>query len=285
MPIDICELIRQKLPTFSKGQKRIAEAILSNYEETAFMTAAKLGKAVGVSESTVVRFATELGFAGYPEFQRAVRDLIRVKLTPVQRISITNARLGNGDLLTNVMNSDVNKIRESLESIDREAFEKAVAHLLGAKRVFIIGVRSSFALASFLSFNLSMIMDNVHMIQPTSTSEVFEQILDISDGDVIFAISFPRYSTKIVKAVRYAKANKAKIVVLTDSGLSPIAEYADCLLTAESDMVSFVDSLIAPLSIINAILAAITLRRPEEIQARFERLESIWDQYDIYAKR
>lgn len=285
MPNDICELIRQKLPTFSKSQKRIAEAILSNYEQTAFMTAAKLGQMVGVSESTVVRFATELGFAGYPEFQRAVRDLIRVKLTPVQRISITNARLGNGDLLTNVMNSDVNKIRQSLENIDREAFEKAVSHLLGAKRVFIIGVRSSFALASFLSFNLSMIMDNVHMIQPTSTSEVFEQILDISAGDVIFAISFPRYSTKIVKAVRYAKANKAKIVVLTDSQLSPIAEYADCLLTAESDMVSFVDSLIAPLSIINAILAAITLRRPEEIQARFERLETIWDQYDIYAKR
>lgn len=285
MPNDICELIRQKLPTFSKSQKRIAEAILSNYEQTAFMTAAKLGQMVGVSESTVVRFATELGFAGYPEFQRAVRDLIRAKLTPVQRISITNARLGNGDLLTNVMNSDVNKIRQSLESIDREAFEKAVSHLLGAKRIFIIGVRSSFALASFLSFNLSMIMDNVHMIQPTSTSEVFEQILDISAGDVIFAISFPRYSTKIVKAVRYAKANKAKIVVLTDSQLSPIAEYADCLLTAESDMVSFVDSLIAPLSIINAILAAITLRRPEEIQARFERLETIWDQYDIYAKR
>jgi DNA-binding MurR/RpiR family transcriptional regulator len=285
MPNDICELIRQKLPTFSKSQKRIAEAILSNYEQTAFMTAAKLGQMVGVSESTVVRFATELGFAGYPEFQRAVRDLIRVKLTPVQRISITNARLGNGDLLTNVMNSDVNKIRQSLESIDREAFEKAVSHLLGAKRVFIIGVRSSFALASFLSFNLSMIMDNVHMIQPTSTSEVFEQILDISAGDVIFAISFPRYSIKIVKAVRYAKANKAKIVVLTDSQLSPIAEYADCLLTAESDMGSLVDSLIAPLSIINAILAAITLRRPEEIQARFERLETIWDQYDIYAKR
>lgn len=285
MSVDICELIRQKMPTFSKGQKRIAEAILSNYEETAFMTAAKLGQLVGVSESTVVRFAIELGFAGYPEFQRAARDLIRTKLTPIQRISITKARLGKGDLLTNVMNSDVNKIRQTLESIDREAFDAAVSHILEAKRVFIIGVRSSFSLASFLTFNLSMIMDNVHMIQPTSTSEVFEQILDISEGDVLFAISFPRYSTKIVKAVRYAKANKAKIIVLTDSLLSPIADDADCLLTAESDMVSFVDSLIAPLSIINAILAAITIRCPDEIRTRFERLEAIWDQYDIYAKR
>lgn len=285
MSTDICELIEQKMPTFSKGQKRIASAILSDYDKTAFMTAAKLGQMVGVSESTVVRFATELGFAGYPEFQHAVQKLIRTRLTPIQRISITNARIGEGDLLSKVMNGDMDKIRRTLETVDREAFDHAVEHMLRAKRVFILGVRSSFSLASFLNFNLSMIMDNVHLIQPNSTSEVFEQILDIGEDDVLFAISFPRYSTKIIKAVAYARANGAKIVCLTDSRHSPISENADCLLTAESDMVSFVDSLIAPLSIINAILAAITTRCPAEIQQRFERLESIWDQYGVYAKR
>jgi len=285
MAADICELIQEKMPTFSKGQRRIAHAILSDYDKTAFMTAAKLGQSVGVSESTVVRFATELGFAGYPEFQRAVQELIRGRLTPIQRIQITNARIGDGDLLAKVMGGDIDKIRRTLETIDRDAFDRTVNRILSAKRVFIIGVRSSYSLASFLHFNLSMILDNVHLIQPTSTSEVFEQILDISEGDALIALSFPRYSTKIIKAVRYAKANGAAIISLTDSQLSPIAENADCLLTAESDMVSFVDSLIAPFSIINAILAAITYRCPMEIQRRFERLEGIWDQYGVYAKR
>ncbi len=283
--MDICELIEQKMPSFSKGQKRIANAILSEYDKAAFMTASKLGQMVGVSESTVVRFAIELGFDGYPEFQKKVQELIRTRLTPIQRISITNARIGEGDLLSKVMNSDMEKIRRTLEGVDRVAFQNAVTHLLEAKRVFIIGVRSTYPLASFLNFNLSMIMDNVHMIQPTSTSEVFEQMLNISEGDVLFAISFPRYSTKIIKAVKYAKAKNAKIISLTDSKLSPISSDADDLLTAESDIVSFVDSLIAPLSILNALLAAVTMQSPMEIQARFELLESVWDQYDVYAKR
>ncbi len=285
MSTNIYELIEQKMPTFSKGQKRIANAILSHYDKTAFMTAAKLGQTVGVSESTVVRFATELGFEGYPEFQHAVQKLIRAKLTPMQRIQMTNTYIGDSNLITKVMNDNIDKIRRAQDNLDRHAFDSAVTHILEAKRVFIIGVRSTFCLASFLHFNLSMIMNNIFMIQPSSTSEVLEQIMDINEGDVLIAISFPRYSTKIIKAVRYAKAKNAKIISLTDGVNSPLAEDTDDLLAVESDIISFMDSLIAPMSILNALLTAITVRCPGEISARFEQLESIWDEFDVYAKR
>ncbi len=285
MAADISELIRENMHTFSKGQRRIADAILNDYDKTAYMTAAKLGEAANVSESTVVRFAIELGFSGYPEFQHAVQEMVRTRLTPNQRIEVSSARIGGGDLLAKVMSAEMDRIRATMERLDRNAFDRAVDAINSAKRIYIIGVRSSSTLANFLHFNLSMICDNVRLIQPTSSSEMFEQILDIGEGDVMIAISFPRYSTKIAKAVKYAKASGAELIAITDSRLSPIAEGADYFLAAQTDMVSFVDSLIAPLALINALLAAVASKKPEEVKQRFDKLEHIWDDYDVYAKR
>ncbi len=285
MTNDISAKIEAMIPSFSKGQKRIAEAILKNYDRAAYMTAAKLGEMVGVSESTVVRFAIELGFDGYPELQKAVQELVRAKLTPNQRIEVTNLRMGNSDLLESVLCSDISKLKYTLENIDHAAFDGAVNDLLRAKTIYIIGVRSSASLASFLNFNLSLIMDNVKFVQPTSSSEVFEQLLDIGENDAIVAISFPRYSSKIVHAVHYAQSRGATVIALTDSAASPIASDATHVLTAQSDMVSFVDSLVAPLSIINAILVAVTKKRQAEVKERFDRLERVWDEYEIYAKQ
>ncbi len=285
MANDIAQKIADAAPKFSKGQRKIAEAILHHYDKAAYMTAAKLGDMVGVSESTVVRFAIELGFPGYPELQKSVQELVRAKLTPNQRIEVTNSRIGDGDVLENVLYSDISKIKYTLEHIDRRVFQDAIQSILRAKHIYIIGARSSASLASFLNFNLSLIFDNVKFVQPTSTSEVFEQMLDIDSGDVILAISFPRYSTKIINAVRYAKSRGASVIALTDSQLSPIANEATHVLAAQSDMASFVDSLVAPLSIINAILVAIAKERQTELHARFERLEHVWDEYDVYAKQ
>lgn len=272
-------------PSFSKCQRRIADAILNNCDKAAYMTATKLGQMVGVSESTVVRFAIELGFDGYPAFQRAVQELVRVRLTPNQRIEVTNFRIGDKEALDNVMNADIDKIKYTLEHMDRTAFSNAVQAVLRAKHIYIIGVRSSAALASFLHFNLSLIFDNVKLVTPTSSSEVFEQILDIDQNDVMFAISFPRYSTKIINAVKYASTRGASVVALTDSRTAPIAEWATHVLTAQSDMASFVDSLAAPLSVINAMLVDVTRHREQEVKDRFDRLEHVWDEYEVYAKR
>lgn len=284
MTKDVAELIRERMPTFSKGQKRIANAILTGYDKAAYMTAAKLGELCSVSESTVVRFADEIGFKGYPEMQHALQELVRTKLTPNQRIRITNSRIGDGDLLESVLSQDMEKIKYTLEKADRAAFAQAVESILSAHNLYIFGARSSSTLAHFLNFNLQLIFDNVRMIRSPSEGEVFEQILSIGPGDVLFAISFPRYSKKIINAVRYARGQGATVIALTDTPLSPLAEFADCLLTAQSDMASFVDSLVAPLSILNAILVAVTQKRQGEIAARFDRLERIWDEYDVYEK-
>lgn len=284
MKKDIESRILENMHTFSKGQKKIATAILNDYDKAAYMTAARLGQLVEVSESTVVRFAIELGYDGYPELQHAVQELVRTKLTPNQRIEVSNLRYGDGDVLESVLNADIAKIKYTVENIDRTTFAAAVNALVGARHIYIVGVRSSAALASFLHFNLGLIFDNVKFIQPTSSGEVFEQMLDISEEDVLFAISFPRYSTKIINAVRYAHAQGAGVVALTDSFMSPIAQAADHVLTAQSDMASYVDSLVAPLSIINAILVAIVRLRREEIGARFDKLERLWDEYNVYAK-
>ena len=285
MSKDISVLIRNGMPGFSKGKRRIADAILHSYDRAAYMTASRLGEMVGVSESTVVRFANELGFEGYPEFQRAVQELVKTKLTPNQRIDITDQRIGEGNLIEKVMHSDMEKIRYTLESIDRDTFSAAVDAIVSARNIYIFGVRSSASLAGFLNFNLNMIFDNVRLVQPTSSSDVFEQILGISEQDVLIGISFPRYSTKVVNAVKYARDRNASVIALTDSTLSPIAEHANYLLTAQSDMASFVDSLVAPLSIINSILVAITQKKRDAVKERFEHLEQVWDEYDVYTKR
>lgn len=284
MKKDLAALIQSVVPTLSKGKKKIAQTVLSDYDKVAYMTAAKLSEMVGVSESTVVRFAIELGFDGYPEFQHAVQELVRAKLTPNQRIRIAEERLVGVNPIENVMTSDAEKIKYTMHSIDRASFSAAIDAIVSAENVYIFGVRSSAFLAGFFNFNLGMIQDNVRLVQPTSSSEVFEQILEIGKRDVLIAISFPRYSAKIVNAVKYARSRNATIIALTDSVQSPLAEHANCLLTAQSDMASFVDSLVAPLSIIDALLVAVTQRRGDEVRERFDRLERVWDEYDVYAK-
>lgn len=281
---DLLSLIAQKMPEFSKGQKQIASYMIEHYDKAAYMTAAKLGSLVGVSESTVVRFANELGFDGYPELQHSLQALIRTKLTTLQRIEITNDRIGDADLLEKVLMSDVDKIRRTLDEIDRESFNDAVDALIGAKMIYIIGMRSSSSVASFLYHYLNLIFPHVRLVRTTSGSEIFEQILRISSDDVIIGISFPRYSKRIINALEYAKSQSAHVIALTDSATSPIATPADDLLLAKSDMASFVDSLVAPLSIVNALIVAIGKKKQTELSETFERLENIWDEYEVYEK-
>ena len=281
---NLITLLESGMSSFSKGQKLIANFLINNYDKAAYMTASKLGALVGVSESTVVRFAIELGFEGYPELQRSLQELIRTKLTFNQRIEVTNKRIGNGDLLEKVLLSDVDKIKTTLENISRADFERAVEKIIGAKHIYILGVRSSASLANFLFFNLNLIFDNVRFVQTTSGSEIFEHILPMSSEDVMIAISFPRYTSRIINAVDYAREIGASVVAITDNKNSPIATKATEVLIAQSDMASFVDSLAAPMSVLNALIVAISRKRQTEINARFDKLERIWEEYDVYAK-
>ncbi len=284
MELNLLKVIECRFDGLSKGQKNIARYILEHYEKAAYMTAAKLGQLVNVSESTVVRFANELGFDGYPALQSALRELVRTNLTSFQRVEVSDSIIGDRDVLEQVLLSDAEKIRRTLEGIDREAFDGAVDKIINANRVYIIGVRSSATLAGFLHYNLQMAFDNLTLVQTTSGNEMFEQIMRIGEGDVMIAISFPRYSKRIIKAVEFAKKSGADVVALTDRETSPIARDADHLLTANSDMASFVDSLVAPLSIINAIVVSVGRKKKQELTARLKKLEEIWDEYDVYDK-
>ena len=285
MATDISQRIEKEYHNFSKGQKKIAAAILNEYDKTAFMTAARLGRQVGVSESTVVRFANTLGYSSYSDMQAAAQELVRIKSTPNQRIEITKQQLSGKDVIENVMEADIHKIRYTLEKLDRDAFSNAVNSILKAKNVYVMGARSAEPIAKILYYNLSLIFDNIRFVTPTNTAEVFEQMFSISEGDVLIGFSFPRYSSRMVNAVKFAKSKNATVIGFTDSKASPIAEFADCLLTARSDMASYMDSLVAPISIINAIIVEITRRREREITKRFETLEKIWDEYNVYTKR
>ena len=279
---DLLKAIENKMSEFSKGQRLIASYILKSYDKAAYLTAAKLGAIVGVSESTVVRFAIELGYDGYPDFQHSLQEIIRNRLTSFQRIEVTNNLIGDSNVLDKVLLSDAEKIRKTMEEIDHASFEESVDRIVSAKRIYIIGVRSSSSLAGFLNFNFRMIFDNVKFVQTTSGSEMFEQIMRIGEGDVMIAISFPRYSKRIINAVEYARSNNANVVALTDSKLSPIAQYANQLLIAQSDMASFVDSLVAPLSIINAMIVAVSRKKQDELTERLRILEEVWEKYDVY---
>lgn len=285
MKNDISVIIKNAFPKMSKGQKKIAEFIMKNYDTAAYLTATKLAKSVEISESTVVRFATELGYEGYPEFQSAMQELARANLTPNQRISLTNLRLGDSNVLDYVMNSDIDKIKCTLEQIDKKSFDGAINAFTCARRIYIIGARSSSAIAQFLAHNLMMIFDNVKLIQESSEGEMFEQEIAIGADDVLFAVSFPRYSTRVVHAVDFARSRGATVISLTDSVHSPIAGNADFLLTAQSDMAAYVDSLVAPLSLVNALIVSITREKQSEIKERFDNLENIWENYNVYAKR
>ena len=284
MSRDILSVIQTNMPTFSKGQKLIANFILESYDKAAFMTASKLGKTVNVSESTVVRFAAELGYDGYPAMQKALQEMIRSKLTSVQRIEVSNDRIGDQDVLSMVMQSDIEKIRLTMEEADRTGFERAADAIVGARRIYILGIRSASAITSFLGFYFNLIFENVVLIHSTSVSEVFEQIFRIGPGDVIIGVSFPRYSRRTVKAMQYARSRGATVVAVTDSEASPLAAIADHNLLAKSDMASFVDSLVAPLSLINALIVAASLRKMDSVTQTLTELEELWDQYDVYQK-
>ena len=284
MNSDILTLIQNGMVHFSKGQKLIANYIMNSYDKAAFMTASKLGKTVNVSESTVVRFAVELGYDGYPSMQKALQEMIRNKLTSVQRIEVANDRFGNQEILSMVLQSDIEKIRTTLEEVDKTAFQGAVDAILGAKNIYILGVRSSAAIATFLSFYFNLMFDNVHHIHTSSNAELFEQMIRIDKDDVVIGISFPRYSSRTVKAMKFAYDRGATVIALTDSLAAPIARNATHTLIAMSDMVSLVDSLVAPLSVVNALIVACSYRKEEAISKTFANLEEIWDEYGVYEK-
>ena len=279
---DLIQRIRKNMPRLSKGQKLIANYILDHYEKAVFLTAAKLGTIVGVSESTVVRFANELGYDGYPKFQQALEELVKSKLTAMQRLEVTTDRIDTEHVLRSVLQTDEEKIRYTLENINEEVFEQSIDKIIEAKTIYILGVRSCAGLATFLGFYFNIIFDNVKVVNTNSISEMFEIIHRINKDDVIIGLSFPRYSKRILKALEFAKTKEATVIAITDSHISPIAQYAQYTLIGRSEMVSFVDSLVAPLSIINAIIVAVSLRKKDEISANLENLESVWMEYEVY---
>ena len=282
MSRDILSIIQERMPTLSKGQRRVAQFILDAYDKAAFMTASRLGETVQVSESTVVRFAAELGCGGYPNMQRALQEIVRSKLTSIQRIEVANDRLSGQDVLSTVMQADMELIRATLAEVDQERFSRAVDAILAARRIYILGLRSSAALADFLGFYFQMIFDNVQVVHTSSSGEIFEQLLRVGPEDVVIGLSFPRYSSRTVQALRFARDRGAGVVALTDSETSPLAETATELLLAQSDMASFVDSLVAPLSLVNALIVAVGRRRNEDVEQTFAGLERIWSEYEVY---
>ena len=281
---ELLQKLDEKYVKFSKGQKKLADFIRNEYDKAAFMTAAKMGDEVGVSESTVVRFAMALGYEGYPEFQKALGEVVRNRLNSIQRMEVTYGRIGQGEILTSVLQSDIEKIKMTMSAIDHTAFEMAVDTLIQAKRIYVIGIRSCAPLASFLGFYLNLICENVTVINANGASEIFEQLIRINEDDAIIGISFPRYSMRTLKALEFASNRKAKVITLTDSIHSPITLYSSCNLIARSDMASIVDSLVAPLSVVNALVVAMCMKNQKEVIGTLETLEQIWDEYQVYSK-
>ncbi len=282
MQTDLFEQIKRAIPEMSKSHKLIAGYILDHSEKAAYLTATKLGANVGVSESTVVRFAIELGFAGYPDFQSELQKSLRSKLTAVQRIDVADNLIGERNIQHSVITSDINNLKASLSSLDEESFDKAVEAICAAKNIYILGKRSSYMLADFMNHYFRYIFDRVHLVGTNSTSEMFEEIFRISEDDVLIAISYPRYSKKTKNAAEFAKRRGAKVIALTDSDIAPITEYSDIKLFARSDMASFVDSLVAPLSIINALIVAVGRKNRVTLEHTFNDLEDIWHEFDVY---
>jgi len=281
---DVLAVISDGNAHFSKGQRQIANYILENYDKAAFMTAGKLGSTVGVSESTVVRFAAELGYDGYPGMRKALQEMIRNRLTSVQRIEVAKELIDDSNVLKAVLSADIEKLQRTVEEIDQKSFDSAVDAILRADHVFILGIRSSAALAGFMGFYLNLLRDNVHLLHDTAISEVYEQILRIGPNDVLVAMSYPRYSSRTVKVMRFAKAAGATTIGLTDSEASPLAEISDITLFARSDMVSFLDSLVAPLSLINALIVSIGIHKKDDLSDTFRRLEAVWSENEVYER-
>ena len=285
MHSDILSILESKAHTFSKGQRAIAAYIMESYDKAAFLTASKLGTIVGVSESTVVRFAMELGYDGYPSMQKALQEMVVNRLTSVQRMGVASDRIGNQDVLTAVIQSDIDKLRQTAETINKDHFNAAVEAVLKARRVFILGVRSTAPLASFLGYYLSQRLDTVHTVTTSGTSAVFEQVISVDERDAVIAFSFPRYSTSTAQGALYCRSKGAAVIGITDSALSPLGRSSDHVLLAKSDMISLVDSLTAPLSIANALIVAIAARRERELEKKFSELERLWEKYNVYEKQ
>lgn len=282
---DVLSMLKSLEPTFSKGQRKIAAYITEFYDKAAFMTASKLGKTVGVSESTVVRFAMELGFDGYPSMQKALQEMVLNHLTSVQRIGVTNDRLGDQDVVSMVLQSDADKLRQTNETLDREAFRNSVAAILRARKIYILGARSAAVLVHFLGYYLNYMFDNVHMITTSGAGEMFEKLINIGPEDAVIACSFPRYSAATTKSVQYCRNAGATVIGLTNTCMSPLGQNSDHVLVAKSDMVSLVDSLVAPMSVINALIVALATARNQELSRTFDTLERVWEEYNIYEKR
>ena len=284
MDRDIFAAIERQYASFSKGQKNIAKYLEENFDRAAFMTAAKLGKTVGVSESTVVRFASELGFDGYPGMRKALQEMIRTRSTSVQRIKVAKDVMGTKDVLATILHWDMEKLRSTADETSRDEFAAAVKAISGARRIYILGTRSSKSLSVFMGFYLNLLFENVKVIDDTSISEIFEQMLRVTDEDVVIGISFPRYSTRTVKTLKFARDRMATVIGITDNGDSPIAKVSEIKLLAKSNMVSFVDSLVAPLSLINALIVALGSEAGDKLSTTFNELEKIWSEYGVYEK-
>ena len=284
MSKSVLQTIRAGMDSFSKGQKRIAAFILDNYDRAAFMTAAKLGETASVSESTVVRFAAQLGYDGYPDMQKALQELIRGRLTSIQRIQVSRDQMTGSDILGSVMQRDMNSIHDVIERLDREEFERVVDKLLHAKHIYILGVRSSSFLAGYLNFSLHLIFKNVTLVQSSAAGEIYEQLVHIGPGDVLVSISFPRYSKMAIHAVEFACQRGGDVVAVTDSPMSPMYKMASASLLASSDMISFVDSMAAPLSLLNALILAVGQQRRDDLSATLAEMEQVWSKYSIFGK-
>ncbi|NLV87445.1 MAG: MurR/RpiR family transcriptional regulator [Clostridiales bacterium] len=282
MDKDVLSVIENGSKNFSKGQRRIAKYITENYDKAAFMTAGKLGKTVGVSESTVVRFAAELGYDGYPGMRKALQEMIRNRLTSVQRIEVAKELIDDTNVLKAVLAADMEKLQKTIDDIDRQSFDAAVDAIINGKHIYIVGMRSSTALSSFMGYYLNLLRDNVFLLHDTAVSEVYEQILRIGEGDVFIGMSYPRYSSRTIKAMRFAKDAGATTIGLTDGKSSPLVELSDIKLFAKSDMVSFLDSLVAPLSLVNALIVSIGLRSKDALSDTFKRLETVWTANEVY---
>lgn len=284
MKDDLLQRMEEMMPQFSKSQKLIADYILKHYEKAAYMTALKLGNAVNVSESTVVRFAIELGYEGYPQLQRSLQSHIKNKLTTIQRMDVTRSRIGDLDPVEGVLMQDIEKIRSTIECVSRENFNNAVETIITAKNIYIQGTMSSGILASYMNYYLRMILDNTNLVGSVGTSEMYQQMIHIGEGDVLIAMSFPRYAKSTIEACKFAHESSAQIIAITDSDSSPLTQYAQIPLFARSDMVSFVDSLVAPMSLINALIVAISNRNRCRVEQTFDKLELLWERNEVYKK-
>ncbi|GFH96585.1 HTH-type transcriptional regulator HexR [Lachnospiraceae bacterium] len=282
MQYDVLDRIREQYKGMSKGHKKIASFILEHYDQAVFMTAARLGDALRISESTVVRFAAGIGYRGYPEFQRALEECVQNKLSSVQKIDAKYGHSTQSEILTSVLTADMEKLQHTIQHLDAAAFETAVDTILGADHIYIMGLRSNAPLAEFLHFYLNMIRGNVVLLKTTSVSETFEQMIRIDERDCFVGISFPRYSMRTLKAMEFANDRNAKVIAITDTIHSPMNLYSSCNLLARSDMVSIVDSLVAPLSVINALVVAMCLKCPQEVKRNLDLLEQTWNNYQVY---